>query len=252
MADAGYRIDIGRFKCTVFSDGTLEHDGELFALNNLYIDSVEHKILIDTGCGDGFQATAGRLAENLEAAGIKRPDIDRVILTHGHVDHAVGAFDSRGKPVFPNARYITSRREWEHWEEGPGDNELQNMFFNGARKHLLPIPDRFDLADDNEEVLPLIRFIPAYGHTPGNVMVDIASDGDRLLCIGDIIHSPLEFEYPEHLAAFDVAPEQAIKTRTKILADIAQSGVLVFACHFTFPGLGHITKNKGVFAWQPI
>jgi len=256
MPEAGFRIDIGEYKCIILSDGTLVNqdsgDEEVFSLNCLFIDSGDHKILIDTGCGDGFQATAGRLVQNMEAEGIRCADIDRIIFTHGHIDHASGSFDSHGKPVFPNTRYITSEREWNYWLTLPGSNELQNMFFEAARKNLLPIRDQFDLVKDNAEVLPGIRLIATPGHTPGLVMVDITSDGKRLLCIGDIIHSQREFVNPEYLALFDVTPEQALNTRARILSDVAKSGVLVFACHFPFPGLGYIRDNEGVFTWQPI
>jgi glyoxylase-like metal-dependent hydrolase (beta-lactamase superfamily II) len=256
MPEAGFHYDIGKYKCIVFSDGTLvsqdAEDEEVFDLNCIFIDTGDHKILIDTGCGDGFQATAGRLADNMEAAGIKCTDIDRIILTHGHVDHAAGCFSSEGKPVFPNARYITSENEWEYWLMPPGSNALHNMFFESARKNLLPIRDRFDLVKDNAEALPGIRLIPAPGHTPGNVMVDISSKGKRLLCIGDIIHSQLEFTDPECLSLFDVEPSQALHTRARILSDIAGSGILLFACHFPFPGLGHIIQKEGTFTWQPI
>ncbi|OGO02016.1 MAG: hypothetical protein A2Y90_05900 [Chloroflexi bacterium RBG_13_52_12] len=227
-------------------------DGEVFGLNCLIINTGDHKILIDTGCGDGFQSTAGRLVKNMEAEGIKRSDIDRIIITHGHIDHASGSFDSKGKPVFPNARYITSDREWEYWAAQPGSNELQNMFFSAARKNLLPIRDQFDLVKDDIEILPGIKLVSAPGHTPGNVMVEISSGGNRLLCIGDIMHSQHEFINPEILISFDVVPEQALSTRARILSDVAESGTLVFACHFAFPGLGYITRDEGAFAWQPI
>ncbi len=256
MRETGFRYDIGEFECIVVSDGTLISQGseneEVFGLNCLFIDSGDHKILIDTGCGDGFQSTAGRLAENLEAEGIRSSDIDRIIFTHGHIDHAGGSFDSKGRPIFPGARYITSEREWNYWVTPPGSNELQNMFFGPARKNLVPIRDQFDLVKDNVEILPGIKLIAAPGHTPGIVMVDITSDGKRLLCIGDVIHSQLEFIHPEYLESFDVTPDQALKTRAQILSDVAKSRVLVFACHFAFPGLGHITRKKGVFTWQPI
>jgi len=256
MRETGFRYNIGEFKCIIISDGTLISQGseteEAFALNCLFIDSGEHKILIDTGCGDGFQTTAGRLAENLEAEGIRCSDIDRIIFTHGHIDHVGGSFDSQGRPIFPSARYITSEREWKYWLTQPGSNELQNMFFSAARKNLLPIQDQFDLVKDDAEILPGIKLIPAPGHTPGNAMVEISSDEKRLLCIGDIIHSQVEFIHPEYLSSFDVTPEQALHTRAQILSDVAKSGILVFACHFPFPGLGYITHNEGVFTWQPI
>ncbi len=256
MVEVGFHYDIGNFKCIVFRDGTLvnqdSEDEEVFNLNCLFIDSGAHKILIDTGCGEGFQATAGHLVKNLEAESIKRSDIDRIIITHGHIDHAGGCFDSGGNPVFPNARFITTEKEWEYWQMPPGSNELHNMFFESARKNLLPIRKQFDLVKDNAEALPGIKLISAPGHTPGNVMVDISSKETRLLCIGDIIHSQLEFTNPEHLILFDVTPEQAVQTRTQILSDIADSGVLVFACHFPFPGLGYITQKEGICTWQPM
>lgn len=256
MVEAGFHFNLGEFKCIVFSDGTLvnQDDGseEISDLNILFIDSGIHKILIDTGCGDGFQTTAGHLVKNMKAEGIKCSDIDKIIITHGHIDHTSGSFNSEGKPVFPNARYIAAESEWEHWLKPPGSNELHNMFFELARKYFLPIRDQFDLVKDDAEVLPGIRFVSALGHTPGNVMIDISSKEDRLLCIGDIIHSQLEFTNPEHLVVFDVAPEQAVQTRTQILSDIADSGILVYACHFPFPGLGYITQNEGICAWQPI
>lgn len=256
MPEAACHIAIGEYKCIIFSDGTLvsqdAESPEVFGLNCLFIESGDHKILIDTGCGEIFQSTAGRLVKNLEAEGIKRSDIDRIIFTHGHIDHVGGSFDSMGRPVFPNARYITSEREWKYWVTPPGSNELQNMFFSPARKNLLPIRDQFDLAKDNVEVLPGIKLIAAPGHTPGTVMVDISSDRKRLLCIGDVMHSQREFTNPEYLSSFDVTPEQALRTRARILSDAAKSGIFIFACHFPFPGLGYIRHDKGTFAWHPV
>jgi len=256
MVAAGYHFKMGKFKCTVFSDGTLNYQDdkgkELFSLNNLVIDTGKFKVLIDTGCGEGFEATAGDLIRNMETEGIKGPGIDRVIITHGHVDHVSGSYDSKGKPVFPNTRYITTEKEWEHWLKPPGSNELHNMFFAFARKHFLSIRDRFDLVEENAEVLPGIRFTAAPGHTPGNVMVEITSEGKRLLCIGDIIHSQVEFTNPERFTTFDVKPEQAVDTRKQMLRDIAESGVQVFAYHLPFPGLGYITEKEGFCTWQSI
>jgi glyoxylase-like metal-dependent hydrolase (beta-lactamase superfamily II) len=255
LPGAGFRYQVGKLACRVISDGTLGGPGpgeaEVFGLNCLLIDSGEKKVLIDTGCGGVFQATAGRLAGALEADGIKCSDVATIIFTHGHIDHVGGSFDLKGRPVFPAARYIASGAEWAYWLAGPGNSELQNMFFGPARKGLLPARDRFDLIAPDIEVLPGVTLIAAPGHSPGNLMVDISSDGERLLCIGDIIHSQKEFISPEYLSAFDVAPEQALRTRARVLSDAAASGVPVFACHFTFPGLGHITRENGVLAWRP-
>ena len=256
MTGSGFHYNIGKYKCMIFSDGTLGNpdsdDEEVYGLNCLLVNTDEKKILIDTGCGEGFQATTGLLVGNLESEGIDCGEIDTIIFTHGHVDHAAGSFSTSGNPIFPNAQYITSKKEWEHWMSPPADNEQHNMFFESARKNLLPIADQFILADNKAEILPGIKLIPAPGHTPGNIMVEISSERESVLCIGDIIHSQKEFINPEYLTMFDVNPEQAMRTRQQVLSDIVALEKLVFACHFDFPGLGYITIHDGNFTWQPI
>jgi glyoxylase-like metal-dependent hydrolase (beta-lactamase superfamily II) len=258
MSDTAVKFNVGKFKCLAVKDGTLTaipmpgRPAQVDHLNCLFIDTGKQKILIDTGCGDGFQPTAGKLLRNLEAEGIRPADIDRIIFTHGHLDHVGGACDAAGAPFFPRARYLAAKKEWRCWVDRPETSEIQHMFFASARENLLPIPERFDLLEENAEVLPGIRSIPAPGHTPGLMVLEITSGKDRLLCIGDIIHSQLEFTRPDYYALFDVAPEQAIETRNRILSDAAKSGVLVFACHFAFPGLGHIKLKDGVFQWKPL
>ena len=252
MSETAYHLNIGKFKCVIFSDGCLVDPNETFGLNCIYIEAGGRKMLVDNGCGQTFQGTAGQLVKNFEAEGIKVEDIDTIIFDHGHIDHVCGTFDLRGKPIFPNARYIISRKEWDYIESPPGSNEIQNNFFAPARKYLLPLKDRFEMVDDNHELLPGIRMIPAHGHTPGNAMVDITSGGKRLLCVGDIIHSQKEFTEPEHCAAFDVTPDEAIKTRTRILSKAARDRTFIFATHFTFPGLGYIREKKGILNWEAV
>jgi glyoxylase-like metal-dependent hydrolase (beta-lactamase superfamily II) len=263
MPDKAFRFKTGRFECLVVSDDTLSdapgEPGEVPArepqvhyLNCLFINSGEHRILVDTGCGDGFQATAGKLVGNLAAAGIKCSDIDRIIITHGHLDHVGGAFDAEGRPVFPNARFITSEKEWECWVNPAEKTELQHMFFAAARRHLLSRRQQFDLVQDNTEVFPGIRLIAAPGHTPGLMMLEMASGGERLLCVGDIIHSRLELAQADYYALFDVAPQLAAHTRSRALSQAARSRTLIFACHFPFPGLGHMVQKGGDLAWQPL
>jgi glyoxylase-like metal-dependent hydrolase (beta-lactamase superfamily II) len=188
----------------------------------------------------------------MQAAGLKPADIDTIIFDHGHIDHVCGTFDKEGKPVFSNARYIITQKEWDYIKSPPGTNKMQNTFYRPARQYLLPLEDRFTFVNSDYEVLPGIKLIPAHGHTPGNVMVDIKSKGQRLICIGDVIHSPREFTDPTCLTAFDVAPAAAVKTRAKILSKLAKEKTYVFACHFPFPGLGYIRQIKDIYCWESV
>ncbi len=253
MSDTAYRLTIGDFNCIIFNDGYLVDHVENFGLNCIYIEAGGHKILIDNGCGENFrEKTAGHLLKSMKTAGLKPGDIDTIIFDHGHIDHVCGTFDKNGNPVFSNARYIVTKKEWDYIKSPPGANKTQNEFYYHARKYLIPMEERFVLVDADYQVLPGIKMRPAFGHTKGNVMVDLMSQGQRLLCIGDVIHSRREFADPACLAAFDVTPSEAIKTRAKILDEAAQTGVFVFACHFTFPGLGYIRQTKDMFSWEPI
>jgi glyoxylase-like metal-dependent hydrolase (beta-lactamase superfamily II) len=152
---------------------------------SVYSSIRKNRILVDTGCGSRFLPDAGQLVPNLEAKGISPASVDTVIITHGHSDHVDGSFDPRGRPVFPGARYIVSRREWDSWVTRCEREELHPLFAS-ARKNFLPIPEKFDLAEDNAEVLPGFKFRPARS-TIGQQYDWKYVREERLLCIGDLV-----------------------------------------------------------------
>jgi glyoxylase-like metal-dependent hydrolase (beta-lactamase superfamily II) len=252
MTQTAHHLKAGKYELIVFYDGKLVDPDNTFDLNCMYIEGGGRKILVDNGCGTRFQTTAGQLVKNMEAEGIKTGDITDIIFTHGHIDHVCGTVDKNSKPVFPDACYIITKKEWDFLWEPAGSNEADNFLFAPARRDFPPLKDRFNLVDDDYQVFPGLKLIPAPGHTPGNSMVDIRSGGERLLCIGDIIHLTRELAEPGYCAAFDVAPGEALKTRQEILFQTAREGTLVFACHFNFPGLGYIREKKGVLNWEAI
>jgi glyoxylase-like metal-dependent hydrolase (beta-lactamase superfamily II) len=60
-------------------------------------------ILIDVGAGPHFMPTAGKLGENMAAAGVDRKAVTKVVFTHAHPDHLWGTFDDFDEPMFPSA-----------------------------------------------------------------------------------------------------------------------------------------------------
>jgi glyoxylase-like metal-dependent hydrolase (beta-lactamase superfamily II) len=264
MTKTAHHLKIGKYKLTVFNDGKLVDPQNTFDLNCLYIEAGGRKILVDDGCGDSFQgppgqpqtdtpgSTPGHLVENMVVEGLKPTDITDIIFTHAHIDHVSGTVDKQGIPVFPNARYTITKKEWDYLYKPLGTDEWHNFLFASACRNFPPLKDRFNLVDDNYQVMPGINFVPANGHTPGNTMVEIWSGNEHLLCIGDVAHLTRELTEPESMASLDVAPGEALKERKRIFSTAAQEGTLVFACHFDFPGLGHIREKKGVLSWEAI
>jgi glyoxylase-like metal-dependent hydrolase (beta-lactamase superfamily II) len=267
MPQNSYRFNFGRLKGLIVNDGFLvvppppsekssgpsgALQGEKMDVLSLYLDSGERHVLIDTGCGNKFAGTqTGELIRNLNAAGVRCEDIDTIIFTHGHLDHVAGTLDKEGRALFPRARYIVAQKEWQCWVDKKERREVQPMF-NVARQELLPIKEQFHLAAEGEEIVPGIILTVAPGHTPGSAILRISSAGQTLVCLGDLVHSALEFSRPDYYSFLDTDPEEAIRSRSTVLNQLAKSGEMVFACHFPFPGLGYLVKSGHTLSWKPI
>lgn len=280
-----YRFAVGAFDAALLSDGTatfpdpiailfptagaVELDRALRAYGTpepwsewltpftpLLIETGRERVLIDTGFGNTVAPTAGRLPVSLASLGVTPEDIDIVVLSHGHPDHIGGATDGAGNLRFPNARFLMARAEWEFWtdeaavtaEVHPGPfRDLQLGF---AQTHLPPLRDRIELIEDGAEIAPGITAILAPGHTPGQLVLDIASEGERLFYGADVVAHPLHLTYPEWTTVFDVRPEPTVGTRRRILDLAAVDGALISAYHVPFPGLGRVVAEGDAWRWE--
>jgi len=287
MGNESFHFQLGAFRCMVASDGNVAYSdpAQIFFVNapkerlkkvlrdhniditkwkeyvspypSLLINTGQHRVLVDTGAGD-MEPTTGKLIPNLQAEGIVPEDIDTVILTHAHPDHIGGNIDSEGRPAFRNARYIMWKDEWDFWISRPNLAALdisesgKEWFVRYARDHLLPIQDQLDLVDHETEIVPGIRAVVALGHTPGHMAVSITSNSEQLLYISDVVIHEIHLEQPDWYTKYDLAPEQVITTRRRLLGRAATEKALVHAFHFSFPGLGYVIRRGGRWRWQPI
>jgi glyoxylase-like metal-dependent hydrolase (beta-lactamase superfamily II) len=212
------------------------------SMNILLIDTGDHTVLVDTGCGPHpAKPVNGKLLDRLAAAGVSTADIDTVIITHGHWDHVEGNTDGHGNPTFPNARYVISDVEWASRTGEPDEID---------QAQLLSIADRFEQVAMDAEIVPGIRAIPAPGHTPGQIALLIESDGARLLHSADAFHHPVELIHPEWYFNFDADPEATVSSRRRLFDLAAREQLLVMPYHFPFPGLGHIVPEGDHWTWQ--
>jgi glyoxylase-like metal-dependent hydrolase (beta-lactamase superfamily II) len=281
-----YHFRLGTFECIVVDDGSFaySHPAQIFFANvpeddlpqllrehnlpvpweeyvspytGLFVNTGENRVLVDTG-GGGFAPTNGKLFESLKAEGIKLEDIDTVILTHGHPDHIGSTIDDKGKPAFPNARYVMWKDEWEYWTKDPDlssihmPENLKQLILSFAKSNLPPLKNQLDLIDQEVDIVPGVCAISAPGHTVGHIAVLISSGAQRLLCISDAAVHQIHFEQLDWYAAVDINPKQSLASRRKLLEMASSENAMIYAAHFPYPGLGHVTQKGNIWQWKPV
>ncbi|WP_374354978.1 MBL fold metallo-hydrolase [Chitinimonas sp.] len=221
------------------------------------IDTSNNAFLIDTGSRRILIDAGDNVLASLKAAGYQPEQIDDILLTHLHSDHVVG-LANKGARVFPNATVHVERHETDFWLEPANTTKLPAGFdvhFKDAKAALAPYQaaGRLALFDGDAAILPSVRAVSRFGHTPGHVNYLVESEGKRLVAIGDgVLVAALQFPYPE--TVFKVDPDKAGTARAQraIYRDAAEHGDLVAGAHLAFPGLGYLHAAGEGFAWQAV
>ncbi len=282
QAPGYFRFMLGSFEITMLSDGLNQTpfrfsasnvpedelkayldalrqptDARVSHLNVCLINTGEKLILVDSGSGDNFRETTGKLTESLAAAGYAPEDVDHIIITHGHPDHIWGIIDDFAEePRFANADYTMSVGEWDYWTQKDLESQMPEgfrFFATGAHRNLLPIAERTTRIKPGAEIVPGVQTLPSPGHTKDHMSVLATSRGESLLIVGDAITHPfISLEHPDWEPQMDMDKAEAVKTRKRLTEMAATDKLLVAAYHIPFPGVGHIVPNGTVHRWVPI
>jgi glyoxylase-like metal-dependent hydrolase (beta-lactamase superfamily II) len=200
-----------------------EHNRIPLQTNCLLLDDGSTRVLIETGFGDkwnekertNFALEDRTIVHALREANLEPEQIDHVIVTHLHFDHAAGltTLNSAGQPrrVFPHADVFVQKTEWE--------DALANkstMTRTYLRSHLDPIAERARLVDGTGEILPGITVWPMPGHTWGQQAVRFEDDQGVVCFAGDVMptvhHAGLAFSL-----GYDMEPYVSMQSKRELL-----------------------------------
>jgi glyoxylase-like metal-dependent hydrolase (beta-lactamase superfamily II) len=231
--------------------------GRRTSVNCYLVYSAGRLALIETGSGDYLLPTAGKLQQNLKAAGVNPADIETVILTHMHPDHSAGLTNPKtGEKFFPNAELVVHENEPRHWQDdgamSRADERARTLYFQCAREQMAPYHNQMRRYRGEVEVFPGVTSVPMHGHTPGHSGYRIASGGRSLLIWGDIIHVPeVQVPRPEVTMAFDTDPQAAAATRRRVFDMVTANRQLIAGMHVHFPGFAHLVKQGDGYLMLP-
>ncbi|RKD22837.1 hypothetical protein BEP19_11380 [Ammoniphilus oxalaticus] len=188
----------------------------------ILIQTDERNILIDTGMGsrklDESQKRRMGLVEestveqSLRALGLTPQDIDYVLLTHLHNDHAAGLTrkkDDRYTAVFSEARHYVEATEWQ--EARHPNIRTRNTYLE---ENWQPVEKIVQTYNDRYEVLPGVDLIHTGGHSAGHAIVRIESKGEVAYHLSDILPTHAH-RNPLWVMAYDDYPMDSIFAKEK-------------------------------------
>ncbi len=172
------------------------------SIHSWVIKTKHHTILVDTCCGNGknrpgsdrFHMLNTPYLQRLAAAGVQSEDVDYVLCTHLHVDHVgwnTQLLDGRWVPTFPNARYVMSKTERDHWDPSlnPSLKAGQAEIFTDSVLPVIAAGQAMVVAM-TDQIGDGLLIAPAPGHAPGHIMLRLLAGGQEGIFIGDVMHHP--------------------------------------------------------------
>jgi methylmalonyl-CoA epimerase len=259
VCDGGFRLDGGAMFGVVpkalWSKPAPPDDRNriLMAMRPLIVRG-RRTMLIDAGLGgkddEKFHEIYGvdrarNLDHTLAEAGLSPDDIDIVLASHLHFDHAGGftVRDASGRirPKFPRAQYVIRRGEWEDATHPHERNRASYIADN-----FVPLADAgvLQFVDDDQTIMPGVRVRRTGGHCMHHQMVLIESAGKTAAFVADLIPTTAHLSAP-WIMGYDLYPMDTLAAKKAFLQEAVQKNILVFFEHDPAVPAGYIREENG-------
>jgi glyoxylase-like metal-dependent hydrolase (beta-lactamase superfamily II) len=228
------------------------------AVITFLVEGNGRRVLIDAGSGNSLGPDTGYLATNLAASQTDPAEVDHVVLTHLHPDHAGGLISPEGQLVFPRAAVHAAKADADHWlnpDRATAAAGVQRLVHDTLARALAPYREigRFVTFGDADEVVPGVRTVHLAGHTPGHTGYLLGEGDATVLFWGDTVHShSVQLRRPSVATAADSDEPAAIRSRRKAFDLASSNRWLVGAAHLPFPGLGHLRSDQYAYSWVTV
>jgi len=183
--------------------------------------------------------------KRLAAAGVTPDQVDVVMCTHLHVDHIgwnTRLDNGRWVPTFPNAKYVFSREDYEHYLALDRDPKTGPVNGGSFRDSVLPVVEAglAQMVSGPGSLDEYLSYAPAPGHTPGTIAIELRAKGASASFCGDILHHAVQAFHPDWNSFACADQAMARQSRRKVLEHCAGSGALLMPAHFGAPFVCHV------------